>query len=457
MRSIVWIWLAVSSAVFGALTASAETRPQYGDTLHVTMRTALASLDPADGSVPDSFGRRSVTSLLFDTLVSLDESGRAKPALAESWQATRGNQRWQLQVRRGVKFHDGTPLTAEAAAASLRFANPEWNVSADGDAVIIEREGRDPEMPAELALPRNAIVKRDSDSTVNGTGPFHIVDWQRGKKLTLAANGDYWRGRPFLDGVEIEMGKSYRDQMTALELAKADLIEVGVEQTHRVSQAGRGLASSAPLELVALVFAHEASSADEKTLREALGLSIDRESIRNVLLQGAGQQAGGLLPAWMSGYGFVFPSDADLAKARQLRGQVRSAGSWTIGYDSNDPLARLLAERVTLNARDAGLTLQPVASAATDLRLARIPLATTDPWIALEDLIAQSGMSTTKSQGGSAEDLYLAEQAALATERVIPLFHLPVSYAAAPNLRNSTVHVDGSWDVSDAWLENTKP
>ena len=50
-----------------------------------------------------------------------------------------GNQRWQFRIRRGVKFHDGTPLSAEMAAASLRAANPSWNVIADADSVVIER------------------------------------------------------------------------------------------------------------------------------------------------------------------------------------------------------------------------------------------------------------------------------------------------------------------------------
>ena len=82
----------------------------------------------------------------------------------------------------------------------------------------------------ELALPRNAIAKRKPDSKPSGTGPFHVVDWQPGKKLTLAAEEGYWRGRPFLDGIEIEMGQSFRDQMTALELGRADLVEVAPEQ-----------------------------------------------------------------------------------------------------------------------------------------------------------------------------------------------------------------------------------
>ena len=447
-------WLAVSSLFLGLL-AQAETRPQYGGTLRVTMHAAPETLDPADNRVPDSFARRSVTYLLFDTLVIWND-GRAKPGLAESWQAAKGNQRWQFRLRHGVKFHDGTPLTSEIAAASLRFANPAWNVRAEEDSVIIESDEPNPEMLAEVALSRNAIVKRDSEEKVSGTGPFHIAEWQPGKKLTLAAEEDCWRGRPFLDGVEIVMGRSFRDQATALEVGRADLVEIAPEQAHHFSTARGRLVSSAPVELIALVFARDVSSPDEKLLREALGLCVERGSIHSVLLQGAGQPAASLLPTWISGFGFVFSSQSDLQKARQLRDQVHAARVWTIGYDGSDPLARLLVERIALNAKDAGLSLVPTAVGASDLRLMRIPVASSDPWIALEGIAPQAGLSKAKNNGSGVEELFAAEQAALASQRVVPLFHLPVFYAASANLKDWTLRTDGSLELVNAWLGAAK-
>jgi MarR-like DNA-binding transcriptional regulator SgrR of sgrS sRNA len=62
-----------------------------------------------------------------------------------------------------------------------------------------------------------------------------------------------------------------------------------------------------------------------------------------------------------------------------------------------------------------------------------------------------------KSKGESVEDLYAAEQSLLATQRLIPLFHLPVSYAAVPSLKNWTAHSDGIWALADAWLGSMKP
>jgi ABC-type transport system substrate-binding protein len=457
MRPIGWRWFVVSSMMVAGLAAGAETRPQYGGVLHVAMRAAPATLDPTDvvqdSAQADSFARRSLTELMFDTLLSADDNGRIQPSLATAWQAVPGSQGWQLRMRRGVKFHDGTSLTAETAAASLRATNPSWNVVADADSVVIESS--DANLLAELALPRNAIVKRSTDNKPSGTGPFQVVDWQPGRKLSLAAWEDCWRGRPFLDAIEIEMGKSLRDQMTALELGKADLVEVAPEQARRVSQDGRRLASSSPVELLALLFTRDVASPEEKLLREALALSVDRGSIRSVLLQGAGQATGGILPNWMSGYGFVFPVDADLPRARQEREQVGSRPVWTLGYDGSDPLARLLAERIALNAKDAGLLLQPALGATAELRLVRIPLAAPDPWIALAHVANFAGLPTAKSHDG-VEDLYAFEVGMLARQRLIPLFHLPVSYASATRLKTWTLRPDGSFSLADAWLANDR-
>ncbi len=80
--------------------------------------------------------------------------------------------------------------------------------------------------------------------------------------------------------------------MTALELGRADLVEIAPEQAHRVSLDARQLANSAPMELLVLFFNRDAQTPEEKSLREALALSVERGSIRSVLLQGAGQRIG---------------------------------------------------------------------------------------------------------------------------------------------------------------------
>jgi peptide/nickel transport system substrate-binding protein len=445
--------LLAASSLLCAVSAGAATRPHYGGTLHVQLRAAPMSLDPSDSNQCDC---RNLFSLLFDTLASLDEQGRPEPALASSWQAEPGNQRWRLLLRRGVTFHDGSPVTPDAVAASLRRTNPTWKVFSDGETVIIERDSPAPNLPAELTLPRNGIVKRDGGK-ISGTGPFAVDRWDPGKKLLLAARDDYWNGRAFLDAIEIEMGKSFREQMISYDLGKAQVIEVAPEQAHRTTAEGRRVESSAPVELIALMFSLDPQSPDDGRQRRAFALSIDRELLNTVVLQNSGEPAGGLLPNWMTGYAFLFPAAIDLALARQVRGEIPHTTSWTLGYDSTDPMARVIAERVALNARDAGLGIQITSARVADLRLVHIPLISLDPQIALGELAAGLGLSPPKFASGSIDDLYGAENKLLQSQRVIPLLHLRTACGVSNTVRHWRTARDGTWRLADVWLAAERP
>ena len=447
--------LLVATSLLLAGIALGATRPRYGGALRVAVRATPISLDPADSGQPDSFVRRNLSRLIFDTLVRLDDRGRPQAALANSWQPEPGDQRWQFYIRHGVTFQDGAPVTSDAIAASLRVANPNWKVFPTGEAVVIECDSPAPDLPAELALPRNGIAKRDGKLT--GSGPFAITRWDPGKKLALTARDDYWGGRALVDSVEIEMGKNFREQLISLDLGKADLIEVAPEQAQRAAMEGRRVESSAPTELMALVFSRDRQSPEDGRLREALALSVDRGSMNTVLLQGGGEPAGGLLPNWMTGYAFLFPTDADLPRAHQARSEVRQAPAWTLGYDASDPVARNIAERIALNARDAGLALTLTTATAADVRLVRIPLPSLDAHIALTTVAGALGLPHPKVSGNSVHDLYVAETALLQSQRVIPLLRLRAASAMSRTVRNWTGDRDGSWRLQDVWLGTEKP
>jgi ABC-type transport system substrate-binding protein len=417
------------------------------------MRAAPASLDPSDSNQVDC---RNLFGLLFDTLVSLDEQGRPEPALATSWQAEPGNQRWRLFLRPGVTFQDGTSVNPDAVAASLRKANPTWKVFSEGEAVIVQRDSPASNLPAELTLPRNSIVKRDGGK-IFGTGPFAVSQWDPGKKLFLSARDDYWNSRAFLDAIEIELGKSFREQMISFDLGRVQVIEVAPEQAHRATAEGRRVESSAPVELIALVFSHDPQSPDDGRQRRAFALSVDRELLNTAMLQGGGEPTGGLLPNWMTGYGFLFPAAIDLALARQVRGDIPHTTSWTLLYDSTDPMARVIAERIALNARDAGLGIQIASASVADLRLVRIPLISLDPQIALGELAAGLGVSPPKFASGSIDDLYGAENKLLQSQRVIPLLHLRTAYGVSNTVKHWKTARAGTWRLADVWLAAERP
>jgi peptide/nickel transport system substrate-binding protein len=450
MRRTALLLLVVSS-VLGAVAA---TRPHYGGTLRIALRAAPLSLDPATSDA--SVSARSLSHLIFDRLVVLDDRGYPQPALAASWQPEPGNQRWRFNLRKDVLFHDGTPLTSDAVAASLRAANANWKVFPAGDAVTIETDSLSANLPVELTLARYGIAKR-AGSKLIGTGPYSISQWDSGKRLTLAARDDYWNGRPFLDGIEVEMGKNLRDQMISLDVGKEDLIEIAPEQAHHAGMENRRVESSNPAELMALVFARDPQSPDEARLRQTLAMSIDRGSLSKVLFQGGAEPAGGLLPNWMTGYGFLFRTDVDPSRAHQPRGDSPQSSPWSLGYDASDPTARVVAERVALNARDAGLTIQPTTTGSPDVRLIRAALSSLDDRIALASLAMTAGLPSPKSTGDSMEDLYSAESAILNSQRIIPLLHIRTASGIGRTVRNWSADRDGVWRLDEVWLAVEKP
>jgi len=444
MKRLSSILLAASS-LFWCGAALAAERPHYGGTLRIELRESPASLDPTTLKNP---APASLSRLVFETLVAIDENGRPKPLLASSWQAEPGSQRWRFLLRSGVSFSDGTPLGAAAVVASLRNSSTEWKVLPDGNSVIIETENPDADVPVELSLVRHAIVRR-SDGKLIGTGPFAIAQWTAGQHLNLKANDVYSGGRPFLDSIDAEFNKNDRDQMMALDLGRADVAEVAPENIQRTQAQNRVVTTSQPSELMALVFASAPRSEDEAHARNALALSIDTAALNNVVLQGGGVPASSLLPTWESGYGFVFENAGN---DRRLLAVQRKSQAWTFGFDPADPIQRVIAQRVALNARDAAITLDLSGSGTPDLHLVRLPLASADAHVALIEIARALRLAPPKFSNGSVAETYAAEKMLLQSHRIIPLLHLRSAVAVRPEVHEFSILPDGIWGMENVWL-----
>jgi hypothetical protein len=163
------------------------------------------------------------------------------------------------------------------------------------------------------------------------------------------------------------------------------------------------------------------------------------------------------LPNWLSGYAFVFPAAGNTERARQERMQAKHLPAWTLEYDASDTVARVIAERVLLNARDAGITLQLTSTASSDLRLVRLPLASSDPHVALGELAKALQLPQPRFGNGSTGDLYSAEKTLLQSHRVIPLLHLRRAVALRTNVHDWSMLPDGTWQVSNVWLSGERP
>jgi ABC-type transport system substrate-binding protein len=248
--------------------------------------------------------------------------------------------------------------------------------------------------------------------------------------------------------------------MISLDLGRADLAQVAPGQARHAAAENRRVESSAPAEWMALEFSREPQSAGEEKLRQALSLSIDRASMNSVLLQGEGEPAGSVLPNWMTGYAFLFPTAMDLQQARQLQSEAQPALSWTLGYDGSDPLAKVITERIALNERDAGLMVQPnpvTNFAAVDMRVVRIALPSLDARVALAGLAARLGLPQPGFENDSPASVYAAEHTLLQSQRVIPLLHLRSPVVLSGAVRNWAEDPDGKWQLQDLWLGTEKP
>jgi hypothetical protein len=281
------------------------------------------------------------------------------------------------------------------------------------------------------------------------TSGFNITRWEAGRRAIYEADEAAPGGRPFLDTIEITLGRPMRDQSIDLELGKADLVELGPNELRR-QVAGRRLWTSSPVRVLALVFSPRFEDA---RLRQALALAVDRSAIHTVLLQRQGEVSGALLPQWLSGYAFLFSTARDVARARAL---LTAARPITLAIE--DAAARPIAERIAINARDAGLIVTVTTQPATaDVRLTELRIASTDPARALT-AIAATLDSPAPARADTTELLFNAERALLEGFRVIPLIHLPDVYGVALRVHGAPgITPIGEWRFENLWLEGARP
>jgi ABC-type transport system substrate-binding protein len=436
MRRRAFVWLALISFAALLTLLPAATRPRYGGTLTLQLSVSFSTLDPTE-SLPDpmaEYKRDAISPLVFETLVGMNPAGEIEPRLATSWRVN--GRRWRFTLLPKAVFHDGQPVTGASIARGLQTAlakrYSDVVITAEGQSLTIQSKSNLTDLAAELSLPRNAIFRKGENGELIGTGPFRLDKWEPGRRAVFSVFEEHWAGRPYVDYVIVNLGPLPRQ----LTVNSADIWDLPVNGSRRVVPEGIRLWSSGASELVAI-----AAPGVDPLVNEALALSIDRAAIVNVLAQRRGETAGGLLPQWLTGYAFLFPPTFDLARARELLASVKPA-ALSLSYPPDDAFMRSLAERISLNARDAGLNLQPSTNPGANLRLIRVPLPSADVKLDLSAIEAPLAVPRDQNlpEGNRAEALYQEEQQLLKEHKVVPLVYLPSIYGIGPHVHD--------WDAS---------
>ncbi len=241
------VFTAAGVVIALTLTAcSAGRRVDLGDEASGNLVAAIAGepdqLDPQKTSAYFSF---EVLENVFDTLVEPDEKLEMRPALAESWSVSPDQLTWTFHLRKGVTFHDGSPLHADDVVYSYqRIINEKLsnaykfsavsNVTApDDDTVEITVKQPTPNLLTNIGgFKGMAIVQRRNVESGQiathpvGTGPFEFQNSKSGDSITLRANPHYWGGAPAIAGVTFRFISEPSTALSALQAGEIDWTDV---------------------------------------------------------------------------------------------------------------------------------------------------------------------------------------------------------------------------------------
>jgi peptide/nickel transport system substrate-binding protein len=322
------------SATGGGTPKAADQKPVI-----VLQGVDATTLDPAGHTETPA---ANILNNIYETLVHRSEEMKFEPGLATEWKAL-NDTTWEFKLRQGVKFHDGTPFTAEDVKASVeRITNPDEksprrnNLSAIKEVKIIDpltvqfiTSAPYPILPNRLASEHIISAKYLKEKgkeylakTPMGTGPYKFVKWVKQEEVVLQANPDYWGGAPKIQQVIFRPVGEATTRISQLQTGQADIIvNVPANQVESLKNGKDTKTAEVPSVRVIYVAAQARKggiTANPK-FRQALAHAIDGESlIKNVLLGNGFLLGSALTPKHFGFDASIQPYTYDQALAKQL-------------------------------------------------------------------------------------------------------------------------------------------
>jgi len=365
-------------------TAPQTGQPQRGGVLRFASADAPVNLDPARYSNGADIY---LAATVYEGLVAIDTSDPTfpiVPRLAESWEVSEDGKVWTFHLRQGVKFHHGTPFTAQdvlytfariqdpalAATGYERIRAVEQVEAVDDRIVRFQLNSPVVTFLSTVgdALAALAIVPHDRTTaelaqTPSGTGPFQLTDYTPGERAIFKRNEDYWAADlPYLDEVQHLYMSDSTTQIAALTSGTLDAMSLSSENM-------AALANNPAVQILQLapgaqdLFVMRADQApfQDVRVRQAFKLAVDRPGLRQVVLQGQGdlgndQPIAPTSPFWAN---LPIPQQ-DIGKAKELLAAAGYPDGVSVTLVIAEIAPSLVAAAVALQemVKPAGITIE---------------------------------------------------------------------------------------------------
>jgi peptide/nickel transport system substrate-binding protein len=371
-----------SSALLLAALLLAWAAPAMAgkDTLVIGMPTDVPIFDTHKAT---GLHNGSVLNQVSENLVRLGPKSEVVPWLIESWEQSKDGKTWTVHLRKGVKFTDGTPLTAEAVKLNverfLKFSIGKASLAIlDSMEVVsdttLKMTTKAPYAPfmhtlgyVWIVVYSPAQLKKLGDDQLFthpiGSGPFRFVHHKRGQEVRLEANDDYWGGKPKLHTIISRPYPDVSSRMLALESGDVDLImHVPPQEAVRLEKNPNLTVYHPDSARVVWIYLNtQKPPFTDKRVRQALYYAIDREAIVKNIFAGKAKLLHSPGPIGTVGYTQKYDHYAyNPDKARQL---LKEAGQPNLAFTVHHTTGRYLLSGQVLEAiqgylKQVGVTMK---------------------------------------------------------------------------------------------------
>ncbi len=347
---------------------------EYKDTLIWGQGADITSLDPHQGKETVAV---QVTDQIFDTLTVVNaETGELEPQIAESWEQT-SDTSYRFKIRQGIKFHDGSDLTAEDVKFSLDRAVASAAVSYIVDFIdtvtVVDEYTVDvtldaPYAPAlrNLSVPFSAIVPKavveaDEEGFIQhpiGSGPYKFVEWKQGDSCTLERFDDYWGGAAPTKNLIMKVIPEAAQRTIALETGEIDLAyDLLPNDLEKVrNNADLTLYEAPSLTCFYVTMNMNKEPFNNPKVREAINYAIDRQLIIDTIACGSGQPADAIIAPAVFGYSSPGAYEYNPEKAKELLAEAGYPNGFSTSLWVNDNQTRIeVCQAIQAMLMDVGI------------------------------------------------------------------------------------------------------